>query len=54
MKPSSSSATRGRRPSRTPIAALDQLAGARLVPAGEVALRDVYLDTPARALSGAG
>ena len=36
------------------IAALDHLAGARLVPAGEVALRDVYLDTPARALSGRG
>ena len=33
------------------IAALDHLAGCRLVPAGEVALRDVYLDTPARALS---
>ncbi len=36
------------------IAALDKLAGARLVPAGEVALRDVYLDTPARALSDLG
>lgn len=36
------------------IAALDYLAGARLVAAGEVTLRDVYLDTPARALSGRG
>ena len=36
------------------VAALDHLAGARLVSAGEVALRDVYLDTPARALSRRG
>ena len=36
------------------IAALDHLAGSHLVPAGEVALRDVYLDTPARALSARG
>lgn len=36
------------------IAALDHLAGCRLVSAGEVALRDVYLDTPARALSERG
>lgn len=36
------------------IAALDHLAGCPLVPAGEVALRDVYLDTPARALSERG
>ena len=36
------------------VAALDHLAGARLVSAGEVALRDVYFDTPARALSGRG
>jgi len=36
------------------IAALDRLAGCRLVPAADVALRDVYLDTPARALSARG
>lgn len=36
------------------VAALGELAGARLVPAGDVTLRDTYFDTPARALSEAG
>jgi inorganic triphosphatase YgiF len=36
------------------IAALPDLAGRRLAPAGAVALRDVYLDTPADALRGRG
>jgi inorganic triphosphatase YgiF len=36
------------------VAALDELAGARLVPAGEVILRDVYVDTPARTLGERG
>ena len=36
------------------VAALEDLAGCRLVPAGDLLLRDVYLDTPTRALSERG